>query len=193
LSNYFNFPHDIVDKYEIAPGVINEDVVTFSPGKKYDYIVSLSTLEHVGWDEQPRDPQKIIKAVNHLKELLKDGGQMLVTMPFGYNPHVDELVRTRQTGCGDVRYLLRISATNRWREAKWEEVAGTLYGSPFPCANAIMVEGTPERIARCSLTGTCLTSTCSVCPLRARAGPSSNVAFDPTGHVLAGCLRCPHI
>ena len=139
LSHYLDFPHDIVDKYEIAPGVINEDIVGFSPGRKYDYIVSLSTLEHVGWDEQPREPEKIIKAVNHLKKLLKDGGQMLATMPLGYNPHVDELVRTRQTGFEDVRYLRRISSTNRWREVKWEEVDEIPYNSPFPCANAIIV------------------------------------------------------
>ena len=104
LSNYFNFPHDIVDKYEIAPGVINEDVVTFSPAKSYDYIVSVSTLEHVGWDEQPREPGKLARSVNHLKTLLKNGGQMLVTMPLGYNPHLDEWVSSQHTGFDEVRY-----------------------------------------------------------------------------------------
>ena len=112
LSNYFNFPHDIVDKYEIAPGVINEDVVTFSPAKSYDYIVSVSTLEHVGWDEQPREPGKLARSVNHLKTLLKNGGQMLVTMPLGYNPHLDEWVSSQHTGFDEVRYLLRVSANN---------------------------------------------------------------------------------
>jgi hypothetical protein len=38
----------VLDKYEQAPGVINEDVVSFSPPQKYDLIVSVSTLEHVG-------------------------------------------------------------------------------------------------------------------------------------------------
>ena len=50
LANFFSFPHDVVDKYEKAPGVLNEDIVSYSPGKKYDFIVTLSTLEHVGWD-----------------------------------------------------------------------------------------------------------------------------------------------
>jgi len=50
LSHYFAVKHDIVDKYEIAPSVVNEDLVNFKPGKKYDLIVSISTLEHVGWD-----------------------------------------------------------------------------------------------------------------------------------------------
>jgi hypothetical protein len=139
LSYYFHFPHDIVDKYEIAPGVINEDVITFSPGKKYDQIITLSTLEHVGWDEPQRDPKKMVLAIHHLKSLLKDAGRMLVTLPLGYNPHVDELINTQQTGFDEVRYLLRISAGNRWREATLEEIRKTPYGSPFPCANAVFV------------------------------------------------------
>lgn len=48
LSHYFPVNHDIIDKYEKGKGVINEDVVDFRPPKKYDLIVSISTLEHVG-------------------------------------------------------------------------------------------------------------------------------------------------
>ncbi len=33
LSQYFPFKHDIVDKYEKAEGVINEDIVNFKPKK----------------------------------------------------------------------------------------------------------------------------------------------------------------
>lgn len=139
MARFIDFPHEVVDKYEIAPGVINEDVVTFSPGKKYDWILTLSTLEHVGWDEQPRDPQKIPQAIAHLKSLLKDSGQMLVTMPLGYNPHVDELVQAQKTGFDETRYLLRVSADNRWREATLEEVRGIKFGSPFSCGNGLVV------------------------------------------------------
>ena len=58
LSNYYKVSHDIVDKYEKAPNVINQDVVDFKTNEKYDLIVSISTLEHVGWDEEPRDDKK---------------------------------------------------------------------------------------------------------------------------------------
>jgi len=67
LSHYFRVDHDIVDKYERAEDVINEDVVNFQPSKKYDLIVSISTLGHVGWDENPKEPSKILKAIEHLK------------------------------------------------------------------------------------------------------------------------------
>src|SRR5215207_4369431 len=67
LSNYFPVRHLVVDKYERVPGVINEDVVDFSPPGKYDLIVSISTLEHVGWDPpEPRDPLKLLRAVDNL-------------------------------------------------------------------------------------------------------------------------------
>src|SRR5215204_6122781 len=58
LSHYVDVAHDVVDKYEVAPGVENADVVDLRPGKHYDLIVSISTLEHVGWNEAPRDQLK---------------------------------------------------------------------------------------------------------------------------------------
>jgi hypothetical protein len=61
LSHYYPIRHEILDKYEKAPGVINLDVVDFKPAKKYDLIISISTLEHVGWDEKPKEPKKVYK------------------------------------------------------------------------------------------------------------------------------------
>ncbi len=139
LAHYFHFPHDVVDKYEQAPGVINEDSVTYSPGKQYDRIVTLSTLEHVGWDEQPREPDKVLTAVQHLKNLLKPEGQMLVTIPLGYNPHLDDLLKQGRLGFSELRYLLRVSPDNRWREAGREEAGRAQYGKPFRGANALAV------------------------------------------------------
>ena len=82
LSNYFNFPHDVVDKYEIDKGVINQDIIDYTSLEKYDLILSISTLEHVGWDESPRDDEKIPKALKNLKSLLKSNGTMIVTLPI---------------------------------------------------------------------------------------------------------------
>src|SRR6266516_2600109 len=48
LSHHVRFEHDTLDKYEIAEGVTNADIVDFTSEKKYDLIVSISTLEHVG-------------------------------------------------------------------------------------------------------------------------------------------------
>jgi len=52
LSRHIKLEHDVLDKYETAKGVINEDIVDFKSEKKYDLIISISTLEHVGLDEK---------------------------------------------------------------------------------------------------------------------------------------------
>ena len=147
LVNYTSFPHTVVDKYERAPSVVNEDIVQFGKGLQFDRIVTISTLEHVGWDEEPREPDKIVTAISKLKELLAPGGELVATMPLGYNSHLDELVRTGSTGFPEVRFLRRISANNQWREAQLEEVVSARFGSPFSCANAVFV-GRFERNGR---------------------------------------------
>jgi hypothetical protein len=48
LSHHVRFEHDVLDKYEIAKGVTNADVADFKSEKKYDLIVSISTLELLG-------------------------------------------------------------------------------------------------------------------------------------------------
>jgi hypothetical protein len=35
----------VVDKYEKDVGVINEDIVDFQPGRSYELIISISTLD----------------------------------------------------------------------------------------------------------------------------------------------------
>ena len=139
LANFMALPHDVVDKYEVAPGVINEDIISYSPAKKYDAIVTLSTLEHVGWDETPRTPEKILAAIAHLKSLLADGGELLATMPVSYNSFLDQAVREQKTGFGEIKFLIRTSADNQWREASLDEAMPKKFGQPYGCANAIIV------------------------------------------------------
>ena len=96
LSHYFHFSHDTIDKYEESKDVINQDIVNFHPHKKYDLIVSISTLEHVGWDENPKDPNKILRAIKNLKSCLAKKGKIIITLPLGYNPKMDRLLKERK-------------------------------------------------------------------------------------------------
>ena len=139
LSHYLSFDHDIVDKYEKAPGVINADVVSFSPQGKYDLIVSISTLEHVGWDEIPREPSKIILAVENLKGLLASGGEMIVTLPLGYNCDMDIFLKEKRLIFDEAYYYRRISKDNRWIEADPNNLSGIEYDAPYPAANALFI------------------------------------------------------
>jgi hypothetical protein len=139
LSHYFPVRHELVDKYEKGRRVRNLDVLEVGGGEKYDLIVSISTLEHVGWDEQPRDPGKIVRAVEHLtRQLATPGGRLVVTMPLGYNPHLDRQLAEGAVPFTRTSYFRRTGPTT-WREGAWEDVAGCRYGDPWPAASGLVV------------------------------------------------------
>ena len=150
LSHYFPTKHTIVDKYELAPGVLNEDITDFNPSRKFDLIVSISTLEHIGWStrHEERDPPKFFRAVDRLISLLTPMGKLWFTVPFGYNSYLDEAVRGNNLKTDRKYFLKRVSMDNRWKQCDYNEVTDARYGgfkiryvdaAPFPRANAIMV------------------------------------------------------
>jgi hypothetical protein len=138
LGLYFPTKHEVVDKYESAPGVYNVDVLDFRPSKKYGLIVSISTLEHVGWDEKPREPKKALDAIKHLTSLLKPDGMILVTLPMGWNYELDNFLRSGAIRFSHLYCLKRISSS-KWKESDWNEIRNAKFGSPFPFANGLVV------------------------------------------------------
>jgi hypothetical protein len=140
LSHHFQFSHDILDKYEIVNGVMNEDVIDFKSEKKYDLIVSISTLEHVGWDEKPRDVMKIPRAIENLETLISSrGGTIIITLPLGYNLALDKLLEEGIIEFSKQYNLIRISKGNEWKEASWDDVKHAKYHTPFPFANGLLI------------------------------------------------------
>ena len=139
LSHYFPVCHDILDKYEHDTGVMNYDVIDFCPTQKYDLIVSISTLEHVGWDEPKRDPLKVARAIENLRGCLAPGGSLVFTVPHGHNTLLDELLERRQLSLTQCLCLKRLDEDNRWVEVSLQEIVNIKYNSPFPAANAIVV------------------------------------------------------
>jgi SAM-dependent methyltransferase len=140
LVHYGRAGHDVVDKYERASNrVVQADIVDFRTSARYDLIVAISTLEHVGFDEDVKDPAKPRRAVEHMTSLLAPGGELLVTIPLGYNAAVDRDLETGALGFDEVGYLRRLDRFNRWSEASASAVAGAAYGHPFAAANALAV------------------------------------------------------
>jgi len=139
LSHHVRFEHDVLDKYEIAKGVINKDVVDFKSDKKYDLIVSVSTIEHVGWDEKPRDNMKIPRVIENLKTLTTSHGTIIITLPLGYNSALDKLLKEGVISFSKQYYINRISKGNEWKEALWEDVHDAKYNTPFPFANGLLI------------------------------------------------------
>ena len=60
-------------------------MVPFHPDKQYDLIVSISTLEHVGWEGPHREPGKGLEAFRNLVSLLAPGGVIVLTIPVWLN------------------------------------------------------------------------------------------------------------
>jgi len=83
----------IVDKLEVEVGVDNEDLMNLPFEKKYDAIVSLSTVEHIGQKGDPsggygeqaenRDLEAPLKAIAKIYDLLAADGKALITVLFG--------------------------------------------------------------------------------------------------------------
>jgi len=139
LSHYFPVSHDILDKYENGKNVINQDVIDFRPLIKYNLIISISTLEHAGWDENHRFPLKILQALKNLKKCLTPKGKMVVTLPLGYNPEMDKLLKESKIHFTKQYFLKRISRDNRWREVDSRDVYEAKYDYPFPGANGLVI------------------------------------------------------
>lgn len=139
LGHYGRVKHDVLDRYERAPGVIQADVADWRPPHRYDLIVSVSTLEHVGWDEEPREPDKVVRAIRNLRSMLAPGGHLLVTLPIGHNPYLDRLLGEGRLPLDSLTFLKRPLEENRWTEATWDEVAGAPCWSGVRSATAIVV------------------------------------------------------
>jgi hypothetical protein len=126
LNQYMPFQHDVVDLYEKAEGVINEDICDYDTKKRYDQIVCISTLEHI---------EDYGRAIANMKRLLAPNGGMLVTFGCGQNPTLDADDMTQYFT--DVKYMKRLS------RLRWAEVprigADTQWSSKYPGSNHITI------------------------------------------------------
>lgn len=150
LSHYSPFVHDIVDKFEEGPGVINVDIADFIPGELYDLIISISTLEHIAFDEHSyggadivsfKSIGKITAVYNDLKMLLQDGGTLVVTVPLGFNPDLDESIRREEFDFTERYFFKRAPDKNSWRQIDWDGLGDVSYvrNPSYWHATAIMI------------------------------------------------------
>ncbi len=139
LANYGPVTHTVVDKYEEAPGVLNQDIVDLDGNECYDLIVGISTIEHVGFDEEPRDPGKLARAVERLCALLAPGGMLFLTFPLAYNPDADRFWREDTSFFTRKLCLRRTSFLNFWREVPCPAAGEALYGHPWVGGNWVAI------------------------------------------------------
>lgn len=125
---HYSFPaHPVCDLYEVGAGIDNVDL--FELVGSFDWILSISTLEHVA---------DAAGALDHLRRLLAPGGSMLVTVGAGQHADLDRylatgadaarcttLVRSGDTWCQTMELqFLRYASSTRWAESvfigEWE-------------------------------------------------------------------------
>jgi SAM-dependent methyltransferase len=138
LGHYGARRHVVVDKYERGAGVLNRDVLDLADLGAFDLVVAISTVEHVGWDEEPREPRKAIAAIAALKALLAPGGRLHLTVPVGYNPVLDGALRGGEVQLTRASALRRDGAGTRWREVPVAEAWDVPYDFLLYSARAVV-------------------------------------------------------
>ncbi len=133
LSHYYPTLHDVVDLDEKAPRVINEDIRTYNPQKKYELISCISTLEHVGGKTE------ILDAFNNLRRLLKQNGRILITIPIGLNPDLDKILRSGMLPFTRTSLMVRHSDLNLWEESAKSDCLFAKFDFKVPRANVVLI------------------------------------------------------
>ena len=105
----------------------------------YDLIVIISTLEHVGWDEKIKESNKILYAIENLKSCLADKGILIVTMPLGYNPYLDTLLKEKRIEFTKTHFMKRITSDNKWAETVWDDVKDAKFSYDPVFANGLII------------------------------------------------------
>jgi hypothetical protein len=135
LSHYTEVKHTIVDKYEKSANVLNEDIISYKG--QFDKIISISTFEHVGFDEEGKDASKVKIAFEHVKTLLTKDGIALITVPVGYNSFLDNMLFSHDKVFKEIFFMKRTTKFNTWKEVSADNTKDCKYGVGSPCANAV--------------------------------------------------------
>lgn len=140
--HYFRGGHLVVDKYET--GSLQLDIVDFEPAERFDLILSISTFEHIAFDEPgatPAPPEvaaRVAAALHRCRSLLAPGGLLAITVPIGYNPALDAMIADGELGWDGATWFKRFPR-RRWRQVSRSEAVRCRYGRPHAFANAILL------------------------------------------------------
>lgn len=138
MSHYTDVNHKVLDLYEKGKNVINQDAADIKGlENQFDLIFSISTIEHIGWDcGETKDPEKIKRAIQSIKNCLSDSGNFIFTVPIGYNTFLDEIIQ--QNFFEEITFLQR-NKNMQWEQTNKEFAMSKQYDYPFNAANSIAI------------------------------------------------------
>lgn len=129
LGHYMPRTWRVVDKYE-GP----EKLDVFDIRGTFDWVVAISTLEHVRWDlPERREGGGSVRALEHLRSLLAPGGRMFVTVPLTCNPPLDEYL----FDCDALRCATFVRRGSSWLQTK--KLTSKPYGMSTPWAESVWI------------------------------------------------------
>ncbi|WP_152397013.1 class I SAM-dependent methyltransferase [Paenibacillus guangzhouensis] len=154
-------PLDTIDKFEAYPGVMNIDIMDMNT--KYDVIISISTVEHVGQnaygEHEVGDREAPLRAIVQIYNLLEPGGKAFLTVPFGKLMDIGWLIQFSSEYLDllvlkygiplqaiQTRFLKKLDTEatiegprQLWVQCEHGELAHTLFHHPFAFAGGIAV------------------------------------------------------
>ena len=143
MSHYIRTNYPILDLHEKGRTVVNKDVISFNLKKKFDLILSVSTMEHVGFSKrywEPKKPKKFSKGIVNLKKHLKKNGELFVTFPLFYNDYISDLILKKKDPFTKRYFFKRTSHLNEWKQISFSEaIKGNSYEGYFANANILFI------------------------------------------------------
>ncbi|OLS25554.1 MAG: hypothetical protein HeimC2_18100 [Candidatus Heimdallarchaeota archaeon LC_2] len=146
----------VVDLYELGYDVINQDLLKFEPGSKFEYIISISTFEHFDSD-RGRNREYVIDGsryetyatdgiIHVCNELLAENGTFIFTAPIGYDQAFDDTVFGNEINNISLvkaktieRNFVRKTGEIRWAQISETEAMNAQYNSPEKGVNVIVI------------------------------------------------------
>lgn len=131
----------VLDKFEQGPNVINEDLRTYESPRLLDVVFSVSTLEHVGVDENEKASEAIL-GFRQAWSFLKHNGGFFFTIPVGFNSSLERAIVYGWPPM-HIGAMKRVSTENEWDEVDPKDALQVPYGRPYRHGNAVLIGTRP--------------------------------------------------
>jgi len=135
LHQYIGGYHLCVDQFDPEQRVIQKDILGFEAFGAFDLVISISTIEHIGYDttyhgNEKKEGWRAVQATRHCYNLMRDGGSLLATWDIGANPFLDLAIEQKVIPFGSYYYLAQDPETLQWSEISQEQLKEreALYG-----------------------------------------------------------------
>lgn len=145
MPYYGKIDHEVLDAFDPFKNCIRCDALTYDYNGKN--VLSISTLEHMGIKKyaKRKNKNKLDIQIDHardsgflcLKKIMKQANSYLVTIPIGFNRHIEKLIIENGL-IKNAIVMKRLDKENNWKVDNNKDI-NIKYGKPFECGNGIII------------------------------------------------------